>query len=87
MKGVAKLIAWCLQLFGSYDGLIADLDPDNKHLADKVHNFCLLKQREMIPSTCFFELLESDYTKKTWIPGSFKGIVGALTADWLGRIN
>ncbi|KAI1444672.1 hypothetical protein F5Y02DRAFT_389498 [Annulohypoxylon stygium] len=75
MKGVAKLIAWCLQLFGSYDGLIADLDPDNKHLADKVHNFCLLKQREMIPSTCFFELLESDYTKKTWIPGSFKGIV------------
>ncbi|KAI1092264.1 hypothetical protein F5B19DRAFT_210405 [Rostrohypoxylon terebratum] len=75
MQSLAAIVTQCLKFLGSHDGLTADLNLDNDHLADKVNDFCVLKNQLGIPSYCFFELLKSDYGKKDKIPGLFKKII------------
>ncbi|KAI0101549.1 hypothetical protein GGR51DRAFT_563451 [Nemania sp. FL0031] len=66
---LAKIVACLMTPAGSHDGIINDLEPDNKHLADNVHAFCQLRNRLDIPITSVIELLPSDYGKKIGIAG------------------
>ncbi|KAI0883242.1 uncharacterized protein GGS22DRAFT_37755 [Annulohypoxylon maeteangense] len=75
MHSLAETVTRFLTPLGSHDGLFTDMKLDDKHLADKVHEFCELRNKLEIPSWCFIELLESDYGKKVGIPWVFKGIV------------
>ncbi len=72
MQYLAKLVAWLTALLGSHGGIITDLGPDSKPLADKVHAFSELRSRLNIPTTCFFELYNSDYGKKFGFAGLFQ---------------
>ncbi|OTA83960.1 hypothetical protein M434DRAFT_175980 [Hypoxylon sp. CO27-5] len=69
MHTLANKVAWILTLAGSHDGIIRELESDNKYLSDKVHTFCQLRDKLRIPTWCFFELLDSDYGKKVGIRG------------------
>ncbi|KAI3343673.1 hypothetical protein F4824DRAFT_440720 [Ustulina deusta] len=89
MQYLAKLVAWLTALLGSHGGIITDLGLDSKPLADKVHAFSELRSRLNIPTTCFFELYNSDYGKKFGFAGLFQQrVVGEESAhiSGLGRV-
>ncbi|KAI1159456.1 hypothetical protein F5B18DRAFT_677291 [Nemania serpens] len=69
MQNLATKVAWLMAPVGSHDGIIRELEQDGKHLADKVHTFGQLRNRLDIPTTCFFELYDSDYGKKVGLTG------------------
>ncbi|KAI1202102.1 hypothetical protein F5X97DRAFT_288002 [Nemania serpens] len=75
MQDLAKKVAWLMAPMGSHDGIITELEQDGKHLADDVHTFGQLRNRLDIPTTCFFELYNSDYGKKIGLAGWSKGRV------------
>lgn len=75
MQNLAKKIAWLMAPMGSHDGIITDLEQDGKHLADDVHAFGQLRNRLDVPTTCFFELYDSDYGKKIGLAGKVQGRV------------
>ncbi|KAI1452155.1 hypothetical protein F4805DRAFT_46261 [Annulohypoxylon moriforme] len=75
MQGLAETVTRFLTPLGSHDGLFTDMNLNNKHLTDKVHEFCELRNKLDIPSWCFIELLDSDYGKKIGIPWISRGIV------------
>ncbi|KAI1181506.1 P-loop containing nucleoside triphosphate hydrolase protein [Nemania serpens] len=75
MQNLATKVAWLLAPVGSHDGIIKELEQDGKHLADKVHTFSELRNRLDIPTTCFFELYDSDYGKKVGLAGWARGKV------------
>ncbi|KAI1132153.1 hypothetical protein F5Y10DRAFT_6263 [Nemania abortiva] len=69
MQNLATKVAWLMAPVGSHDGIVRELEQDGKHLADKVHTFGQLRNRLNIPTTCFFELYNSDYGKKVGLAG------------------
>lgn len=75
MQNLAKQVAWLMAPMGSHDGIITELEQDGKHLADDVHAFGQLRNRLDIPTTCFFELYDSDYGKKIGLAGWVQGRV------------
>ncbi|KAI1312152.1 hypothetical protein F5Y03DRAFT_391118 [Xylaria venustula] len=75
MQDLARKVAWLLTPLGSHAGTIAELEPDGKHLSDQVHAFGQLRNRLDIPTTCFFELYDSDYGKKIGLSGLIRGKV------------
>ncbi|RYP56402.1 hypothetical protein DL770_010832 [Monosporascus sp. CRB-9-2] len=75
MQTLAEKAAWLMAPAGSHNGIITDLKQDNKHLADKVHAFSELRERLMMPISCFIERYDSDYGRKVMLPGVAKGMV------------
>ncbi|KAI1281254.1 hypothetical protein F5Y07DRAFT_354127 [Xylaria sp. FL0933] len=90
MQSLAKKVAWLMSSLGSHDGIITELEPDGKHLADQVHAFSELRNKVDIPTTCFFELYDSDYGKKIGHAGLARGKVveeeSAHVPGW-GRVQ
>ncbi|KAI1353164.1 hypothetical protein F5Y01DRAFT_313234 [Xylaria sp. FL0043] len=90
MQSLAKKVAWLMSSLGSHDGIITELEPDGKHLADQVHAFSELRNKLDIPTTCFFELYDSDYGKKIGHAGLARGKVveeeSAHVPGW-GRVQ
>ncbi|KAI1170782.1 hypothetical protein F4777DRAFT_567947 [Nemania sp. FL0916] len=91
MQSLAKKVAWILGPLGSHDGIITELEQDDKHLGDMVHAFAELRERLVIPTTCFIELYDSDYGNKIHLPnGLIRGKVveeeSAHVPGW-GRVS
>jgi hypothetical protein len=53
-----------MALAGSHKGIIKSLNYDDPTLREKLHLLCQLRERMSIPTSCFFELYETDYGKK-----------------------
>ncbi|KAI6080516.1 hypothetical protein F4821DRAFT_55383 [Hypoxylon rubiginosum] len=75
MQSLAEKVAWLMTLAGSHDGIIRELEQDNKHITDKVHAFSQLRNKMDLPICCFIELYNSDYGKRFGIPGLVRGMV------------
>ncbi|KAI6082449.1 hypothetical protein F4821DRAFT_215546 [Hypoxylon rubiginosum] len=77
MQSLGEKVAWLMALAGfhSHDGIIKELEPDNKHIADKVHAFSQLRNKMNLPICCFIELCDSDYGKRVVITGLARGRV------------
>ncbi|KAF2964765.1 hypothetical protein GQX73_g8791 [Xylaria multiplex] len=73
MQTLAKKVAWLMAPMGSHNGIVTELEQDGKHLADKVHAFSQLRNKLDMPTTCFFELYDSDFGKKIAFPGWARG--------------
>jgi hypothetical protein len=43
-------------------------------MTDKLHSFCRLRERVLIPTSCFRELYATDYGRKFYMPGFIKGM-------------
>ena len=55
--------------FGSFDGIMKDLDEESEHLNDLLYEFTCWLFRMSVPVVCFFELKETDYGRKVHLPG------------------
>lgn len=75
MQAFANVAAQFMTVTGSHKDIINDLDYDSPTLTDKLHSFCELQKKELIPVSCFFELYETDYGKKVGVSGCIKGTV------------
>ncbi|KAK4074614.1 hypothetical protein Purlil1_12943 [Purpureocillium lilacinum] len=74
-QSLSQIVAWFLRPAGSHDGVIRDLGYGDANLMDKLHQFCRMRNSLTIPTSCFFELCESDYCKRWHIGGVIKGMV------------
>ncbi|KAK4098443.1 hypothetical protein N658DRAFT_518050 [Parathielavia hyrcaniae] len=61
---LAKIVAWFSRFAGSHDGIVRDLSYDDENLMDTLHHFCRMRNTLSIPTSCFFELYDTDYSKK-----------------------
>lgn len=75
MQLLAIFGAYCMSLAGSDRGIIRDLVYDNGALKDRLHEFCLIRDRYSIPACCFFELYKTDYGRRFGLPGMVRGTV------------
>ncbi|PYI09493.1 TPR-like protein [Aspergillus sclerotiicarbonarius CBS 121057] len=75
MQFYANLAVQSLTITGSHGGIIQDLSYDNATLTDRLHAFCNLQRKERMPTSCFYELYETDYGGKIKVPGWVKGMV------------
>jgi hypothetical protein len=72
---LADLVAKIMSPAGSHRGIVSDLAYDEPALLDKLHSFCRLRNKLLIPVSCFFELYETDYGKRFGLGGIAKGMV------------
>ncbi|KAK4098107.1 hypothetical protein N658DRAFT_499694 [Parathielavia hyrcaniae] len=63
-QSLAKIMAWFSRFAGSYDGIVRDLLYDDENLIDTLHHFYRIRNTLSIPTSCFFELYDTDYSKK-----------------------
>ncbi|KFY43045.1 hypothetical protein V494_02119 [Pseudogymnoascus sp. VKM F-4513 (FW-928)] len=61
--------------FGSYDGIIKDLEEESTNQIDLLHDFSVWLRRMSAEAVCFFELRETDYGRKVGIAGIRRKIV------------
>jgi hypothetical protein len=85
MQPVAAFAARALSLVQSHAGIINDLEYDSPTMTDKLHSFCRLRERMLIPTSCFFELYATDYGRKIRMPGFIKGMV-RISDEWMNKI-
>jgi hypothetical protein len=85
MQPVAAFAARALSLVQSHAGIINDLEYDSPTMTDKLHSFCRLRERMLIPTSCFFELYATDYGRKIRKPGFIKGMV-RISDEWMNKI-
>jgi len=62
--------------FGSFDGIMKDLDEESEHLNDLLYEFTCWLFRMSVPVVCFFELKETDYGRKVHLSGLRSEMVG-----------
>ncbi|GIK03993.1 hypothetical protein Aspvir_008068 [Aspergillus viridinutans] len=82
MQPVASFAARVLSLAQSHAGIINDLEYDSPTMTDKLHSFCRLRERMLIPTSCFFELYATDYGRKIRMPGLIKGMA-RISEEWV----
>lgn len=75
MQFIAKFGAYFMSLLGSDRGILRDLIYNNDILKDRLHEFCLIRDRYSIPACCFFELYKTDYGRRFGLPGVLRGTV------------
>jgi hypothetical protein len=81
MQFWADVFAKAMYFSGSHRGMIKELGYDDPALTDKLHLFCMLRNKLLIPVSCFHELYESDYGRKFGIGGIVKGMV-CFRSSW-----
>ncbi|KAK2600176.1 hypothetical protein QQS21_005121 [Conoideocrella luteorostrata] len=59
----------------SHDGITKELGYDEPLLRDRLHQFCKLRNKLLIPGACFSELYKSDYSRRIGIARLAKGMV------------
>ncbi|GIJ91397.1 hypothetical protein Asppvi_010362 [Aspergillus pseudoviridinutans] len=85
LQPVASFAARVLSLAQSHAGIINDLEYDSPTMTDKLHSFCRLRERMLIPTSCFFELYATDYGRKIRIPGLIKGMA-RISHEWMNSV-
>jgi hypothetical protein len=60
---------------GSDDGIIKDLEEEAGNQIDLLHQFSCWLRRMSVEVVCFFELEETNYTGKIFLPGLRRDIV------------
>ncbi|KAJ4238413.1 hypothetical protein NW757_013041 [Fusarium falciforme] len=75
LQFLPHLLTAVLSPAGSHAGIIKELAYNNTSLRDKLHSFCRMLNTLSIPTSCFFELYESDYGQRKFVGGVVKGMV------------
>ncbi|OBT38924.1 hypothetical protein VE00_10715 [Pseudogymnoascus sp. WSF 3629] len=66
--------------FGSYNGIIKDLEEESTNQIDLLHKFSVWLRRMSVETVCFFELKETDYGRKIGLAGIRRKIVVTETS-------
>ncbi|OBT66018.1 hypothetical protein VE03_03233 [Pseudogymnoascus sp. 23342-1-I1] len=66
--------------FGSYDGIIKDLEEESTNQIDLLHSFSIWLRRMSAETVCFFELKPTDYGRKVGLTGIRRKIVVTETS-------
>ncbi|EGU78519.1 hypothetical protein FOXB_10970, partial [Fusarium oxysporum f. sp. conglutinans Fo5176] len=75
LQFLPRLLTAMMQPAGSHDGITKELAYDDPGLRDKLQGFCRMLNTLSIPTSCFFELYESDYGQRGLVSGVIKGMV------------
>ncbi|KAJ6014715.1 TPR-like protein [Penicillium herquei] len=76
LQWYASIAAWSMTGAGSHGGILQDLTYDNSALRDRLQEFCKIREKMAIPTSCFYEIDETDYGHKVGVRrGYVKGMV------------